>query len=549
MLSTVGGALLATFLAIFAAYSHMSIDQVIEEPVPFNVSPVISSLMSSPQLEMERAMKLQGAIKFKTVSADVAHASTCGCSHVDGQPEFTTQDGIADLPLAAREELLQLHEYLRLQFPLVHSRLEVKVVAKYSLRMTWHGADKSLDPVMLAAHMDVVPISQFNRAEWTHDPFGGEIKDGFIHGRGTLDFKNGVIGTLEAVELLISAGLKPTRTLILAFGHDEEVMGVSGAREIGRLLKSQGVKLHFILDEGTMIMRNALPTFTRDIALVSVAEKGFMNLKLRLASLGGHASMAPANGTIINRMINALTLLHLNPLPAKFTSPAADMLAIIASHSTSHVVKWVLGNGWVFEYCPFLLQALVKLSPPLKNFFQTTQALTMIQGGEAMNVLPNEVSAVINMRLSTDVTVEIVEKHVIDVLSRAGFMDASRPFYTPEYIGGHIVMDKASNDTSIALDPSPISPIASDGFKIISQTIKTLFPDAIVAPSLMIAGTDMKHYSELSENIYRFSPLVLTTEDVARIHGVNERIGVSAFSRYVDFFIVLISEACEVRIN
>lgn len=120
-----------------------------------------------------------------------------------------------------------LHRYLETCFPLVHKSLVREVVNGLSLLFSWKGEDQSAKPVLLIAHMDVVPVEPGTESSWTHKPFAGDIADGFVWGRGTLDDKVGVMAILEAVEVHLNRGAGPKRSILLAFGHDEELGGQS----------------------------------------------------------------------------------------------------------------------------------------------------------------------------------------------------------------------------------------------------------------------------------------------------------------------------------
>src|SRR5687767_2373679 len=174
------------------------------------------------------ADRLSGAIRIPTISAE-------------------------DSAAFDREPFRMFHAYLEKAFPLVHSRLRREIVGTHSLLYTWTGIDPSADPILLVGHMDVVPIEPGTENTWSHDPFGGRIVDGFIWGRGAIDNKSAVVGTLEAVEMLLSEGFRPARTVYLAYGHDEEIGGTEGARQTASLLRSRGVELEMVLDEGGVI--------------------------------------------------------------------------------------------------------------------------------------------------------------------------------------------------------------------------------------------------------------------------------------------------------
>ena len=112
-------------------------------------------------------------------------------------------------------------------------------VAIYSQLHTWQGSDTSLAPIVFMAHQDVVPASETDEG-WDYPPFEGTIADGFVYGRGAIDDKGSLIALLEAADRMAASGYTPKRTLIFAFGHDEEVAG-SGAETIAKLLKTRGI--------------------------------------------------------------------------------------------------------------------------------------------------------------------------------------------------------------------------------------------------------------------------------------------------------------------
>ena len=216
--------------------------------------------------EAAAAERLAGAVRFPTVS------------YASGAPIDTVA-------------FLDLHQYLERTFPLVHGTLTRETVAGASLLYTWGGEDASLGPVVLMGHIDVVPVTAENLGEWTHAPFAGDVADGFVWGRGTLDDKTTVLSILEAVEGLIREGYRPPRTVYLTFGHDEEVSGQYGARAIVDLLVSRGVQPALVLDEGGFMTEGAIPGIAGRAAIVGIAEKGYISLRLRAQAQGGHSSM------------------------------------------------------------------------------------------------------------------------------------------------------------------------------------------------------------------------------------------------------------------
>ncbi len=182
--------------------------------------------------QQEAAKRLSGALAIKTISR-------------------------TDVPVAA-DAFKAMHQYLENTFPLTHENLERETVNEYSLLYTWRGDNLELEPILLMAHMDVVPIAAETVHQWKYPPFSGKVADGFIWGRGALDMKQSLMGIMEAVEYLLVQKLKPDRTVYLAFGHDEEVGGYQGAAKIAELLESRNIKLNFTLDEGSAIVQGIL---------------------------------------------------------------------------------------------------------------------------------------------------------------------------------------------------------------------------------------------------------------------------------------------------
>jgi len=162
--------------------------------------------------------------------------------------------------------------------------------------------------LLLMAHMDVVPVEAATESSWHQPPFSGRVAEGFIWGRGAMDDKASVMGLLEAVEHLLESGFEPQRTVYLAFGHDEEIGGNSGAAKIAGLLQSRGLELEYVLDEGLNIFNGIVPGISAPVALIGVAEKGYLTLQLTAESPGGHSSAPPEHTaiTVISRALQRL---------------------------------------------------------------------------------------------------------------------------------------------------------------------------------------------------------------------------------------------------
>lgn len=451
------------------------------------------------------AGRLARAIRFPTVSGGPVDEGD-GAQVGKGAPAATTS-GHAFLALA---------DYLAESFPHLHQVLDRETVSTYSLLYTWRGSDPSALPILLTAHLDVVPIA--DPSAWTHPPFSGRIADGFVWGRGTLDDKVGVLGLLEAVEVLVRGGFSPTRTIYLGFGHDEEIGGRQGAVKIAERLATEHERLEMVLDEGLAVIEGVINGLERPLATIGVAEKGYLSLELVARARGGHSSTPPAD-TAIGRLARALTKLEAQPMPANLAGPSEELFATIAPE-LPFVQRTLFANRWLFD--PLLLRVLAS-SPGPSATLRTTLAPTMLDAGVKDNVLPAEARAVVNARIHPLDSIETVERHVRQVIDDDAI--------------------EVHHHASFASEPSAVSPTDSRGFAWITQSIRQVYAEAIVAPSLVLGGTDARHYAGLSENIYRFVPMRLTSGDIARVHGVDERISVEDYGRVVQFYAQLMRNA------
>jgi carboxypeptidase PM20D1 len=411
-----------------------------------------------------------------------------------------------------------LHGYLHTAFPRVHAQLRRETVGTHSLLYTWQGSDSSLKPILLIGHMDVVPVETGAVDKWQQDPFSGRIVDGFIWGRGAIDNKSAVLGTLEAVEMLLAEGFQPVRTVHLAYGHDEEVGGGAGAREIAAVLKARGVELEMVLDEGGVIGEGILPGIAEPVALVGIAEKGFVTIELITRVAGGHSSLPPRQSAV-GILSAAVAKLEENPMGARLEGPTRQLFDRIGPRFPT-ARRAVFANLWLTV--PLVLRSLEE-RPTTNAMVRTTTAPTIFQAGTKDNVLPSYARAVINFRILPGDTVATVVEHVRRALgdSRVEVKIVGR----------------------FSAEPSAVSSTDSESFQTLERTIRSVVPDAIVAPYLVVVATDARYYGGLSQNVYRFLPLRLTPRDLERMHGIDERIGIREYEAAIRLYRQLILEA------
>ncbi len=420
-----------------------------------------------------------------------------------------------------RQEFLAFHRFLEEAFPRVHQRLKRETVSDLSLLYTWEGSDPGLPPALLLAHMDVVPIAPGTEGDWTHPPFAGQLADGFIWGRGTLDDKGSLIGIMQAVETLLEQGFHPRRTTYLAFGHDEEVGGINGAARIAGELSRRGVKALYALDESGIVAKGIIPGVARPVCLVGVAEKGYMTLELAVRTEGGHSSMPPSE-TAIGILSRAVGNLERDPFPTRMDGPGM-MIFDWVGPEMNFGMKLLFANRWLLGG---LIRGELLKTPSMAAALRTTTAPTVFQAGNKENVLPQEAKALVNFRLLPGDTVDTVTAHV-----RQAVGDPRVAIRNPR--------------PETALAATPVTSPETEGFRLLERTIRQSFPETVVAPYLVLGGTDARHYAAVSASVLRFLPLEMTSADLSRLHGTNERVAVEGFARAVGFYIQVIKNTNE----
>lgn len=416
------------------------------------------------------------------------------------------------------EEFQKFHQFLQESFPKTHRLLTKETIGEHSLLYTWRGSDTNLKPIILMAHQDVVPVDETTVNQWTHQPFAGDIAEGFVWGRGTLDDKSSLMSIFETIEMLLNENYQPKRTIYLVFGHDEEIGGKKGAIPIAKLLKERGVNAEFVLDEGGSITDKVLKGVENSAALAGIAEKGYLSLELTVEAAGGHSSQPPKN-TAVGVLSKAITRLEDNPFPGEINGVTAQMFDKIAPEMAFNQ-KIFLANLWVFRP---LVNYQLSNAPSSNATLRTTTAPTMFNAGIKDNVLPNKATAIVNFRILPGETVESVTD------------------YVTKTVGDERV--KITPYGENRWNPSPVSDVNSPTFQLVEKTIRQTFPETIVAPYLMLGASDSRHFAEISPNIYRFSPMKVNSEDLLRIHGINERISVENYSQGIGFYYNLIKNS------
>jgi carboxypeptidase PM20D1 len=421
-----------------------------------------------------------------------------------------------------RNAFLGLHRLFKTLYPQVHTTLKLETVNDLSLLYTWEGKNPDLKPIMLISHLDVVPADEGEESAWEHPPFSGEIAEGFVWGRGTLDIKSGVVGVLEAVEYLLKEGFQPERTVYLGFGHDEEVGGQNGAAAISALLESRGVKVGSLLDEGGSVMDRFLPGVDTPVGVIGISEKGYLSLRLMTEVEGGHSSMPPQE-TAIGILSKAIANLESKPMPAHLE--IVEFLMGYLGSALPFSQRMLFANTWLFGG---ILKKRLSKSNLLNASIRTTTAPTIVNAGVKDNVLPAKAEAVVNFRLLPGDDLASVYEMILERINDP------RVKVTP--FEGDTLAGEAG------WDPSPVADTESAYFLRLSRLVREAFPGALISPYLVLGATDARRYSPLTDNALRFSPIMMSREDLQSVHGVNERLSIENCARMVGFYIAYIKE-------
>ncbi|GGO67396.1 peptidase M20 [Microbacterium nanhaiense] len=413
---------------------------------------------------------------------------------------------VADRDDATFEAFVALIEDL---YPNVHAALERERITDRGLLFRWRGA-RDKDPLVLMAHYDVVPADS---SEWGEDPFSGRIENGVVHGRGALDDKGPLLVILEAVESLLTDGFSPARDVYLSFGGNEESFG-AGAAAIVETLRSRSIRPWLVLDEGGAVVDSPLPYTAGSAAMIGTGEKGQVTLKLTATSEPGHAS-APRGISAIDRLARATA--RLTPATFRPRTPEAivRMLHALADRATgpARIVYRLLSHS---RFLAGRLFAALGGEPAA--LVRTTIAATLQTGGSAPNVLPASASVTFNLRIIPGESVDSVTRRV----------------------------RRRIGDSRIAVsslegaDPTPLSPVDAPQFELIAEAVGSAYPDAVPTPYLMMQASDARYFHAISDHVYRFAPLTMTSEQRASIHGIGEHVSIDSLERGRAFHAALI---------
>jgi len=398
------------------------------------------------------------------------------------------------------------------------NKVAKREVLGQSVVYSWAGKNPSLKPILLMAHMDVVPVVPGTEHSWAHAPFSGDMAGGYVWGRGAIDDKGSLVMLLEAAERLARAGVQPERTIMFAFGQDEEVGGNNGNAVIARTLAQRGIHFFFVLDEGGAIVDEPFPGVQKPIAFVAVEEKGYLSLELVAHGEGGHSSR-PTGDMAIVRLAGAVLKVVRHPFASGLDPIQREKLSVIAPY-TPFPQRLLLANLWLTEP---IVDRFVAMTPEGEARLHTTIAPTIIAGGVKDNVLPPEARATINFRLHPRDTIAGVVEHV------------RRAIDDPKV--DVIVLNDSKEEAS------PVADTNGEAYHYLAAQIRDSFNGIPVAPDMTTGATDSRYYAGISDAVFRLDPFHFGSGDLGRVHGTNERLAIRDLAPAVAFYMRLIENA------
>lgn len=453
----------------------------------YRPAPIAASDPITFEADLDTAVEtLSAAIRYQTISTDMTH------------PDFRA-----------------FLSFLQDRYPNVHRVMTRVELTPVTPLYKWEGKDSSLPPVLLAAHYDVVPVAPFSLDQWVHPPFSGAVADGFVWGRGTLDNKGALIAMLSAAEQLIADGFTPERTVYFSFGGDEEVGG-EGALAVANHLTEQGTVVEWALDEGSFVLNDIIPGLDVPVASINLAEKGYLSMKLVATAEGGHSSMPPRE-TAVGQLSRAVYRLQEAPMPGGLTDISAEFFDALGRHFTLEK-RVIFANRWLFEP---VLENILFGAPSTDAMLRTTTAPTMLEGSQKENVLASRAVATVNFRVHPRDTADDIIAHVREAIDDERIeIIVNRDFVSPA---------------------SPVADSSGPGYVDVEASIRDVFGPIASVPGLTIATTDARHYAKAAKAAYRINPFIITGDDLARFHGLNERLSVDNIEKGIRFYAALLS--------
>ena len=383
--------------------------------------------------------------------------------------------------------------------------------SRISIRAVLPGSGER-GSVMLLNHMDVVPAESKERSV---DPFSGEIKDGFIHGRGAMDMKGQGIMELMAFLAMKREGVRLRGDLVFLAVADEETLGEHGAEFLIEKYP-QDFKADLVINEGGIGLRDMLAN--KPALLISTAEKGLRWVKLTRTGPTGHGS-APHGQNALEELTKALNRLLTQESPVTITP-------IIAEYFRKMGQGWDFLNPYIEDgktetLVNILNQSGLLAIPQMSAMVRNTMSLTGMQAGTKVNVIPGTSEAQLDIRLLPGQDVDSFMKMIKERLGDT----------------------EISFDLIGSTEPTE-SRWGTQDYALIEEVLQEEFPGCIVAPSLLFTASDSRFFRDKGIPAYGICPVLVSLEDINMIHGIDEKISVENVIKGTEVYTKIIRRLC-----
>ncbi|MBA4368951.1 MAG: hypothetical protein C0403_15085 [Desulfobacterium sp.] len=380
-----------------------------------------------------------------------------------------------------------------------------------SIRAILHGSGKK-KPIILLNHMDVVPAE---KQEWSVDPFGGEIKDGFIYGRGALDMKSQGIMELMAMLEMKTIGRTPDRDIIFLATADEEAGGTQGIQYLMEN-HAEDFSAEFVINEGGFGISGFIPE--RPVFMIATAEKGLCWLRVRATGQPGHGSVPHGQNaleklnTAIYRLLSEKSSITLTPIIKTYFNnigTAWNFLEPFIKDQKSETLETILNQTGLIQM------------PQISAMLRNTISLTQMHSGDKANVIPASAEATLDIRLLPG---QSLEEFLHQMSAKMG--------------------DENLKFDILTQSEASTSPPDTPYFQLIEESIKQQYPNALVTPSLLFATSDSRILRSHGITTYGFCPAIIDLSEIQRIHGIDERISIESLINGTSLFKETVKKMC-----
>lgn len=518
--------ILTVFLHLKPSFDFPNFDNtcVAPEKIPLNEDKT-NYLLYDPGFRKNSSMRLSKAVQVDTTVND-------------DQKDFS--------------KIQKFHDYLESEFPAVFAKADVDIVNGYGYVIQLTGSDVSLKPILLMAHQDTVPIGDRNL--WHKNPWSGEIDDDYVYGRGAADDKTLLIGLMESADLIVKEGFQNKRTIIFAFGFDEEIGGYHGAQEISKfLLNKYGPKaMELVVDEGAGCYLDVLGA---QMLAIPVAEKGDLDVDIYATGISGHSSMPPEH-TAIGILSRFLTDYERKEYPIHLSddNPMLPCMECIAKNSTvlSRKEKLLISRA-AKDSRAAALAARIYEDTPFKYTVRTTRAIDIIDGGNKINALPISAHAGVNHRIVFGESIA----SVLDKLTEIG-KNVATDFNIGLTVNGTEIFEatpKGSLNVTIgdlSFNPSFVSSHTDDIWQTYTGYLRSLYEDFVhkdelkgkvlgAAPVSFFGNTDTRWMWDVSDHIYRVTMGPMTMKG---FHAPDEAGPIDSHLQLIAFYYNYLKGTC-----